>query len=407
MWALKKYLTVLGAISLSLLITSCGGNSQSSSANNSGNPSATAGTSNSGSSGSGNSSGTGPAASSVAVSYVYVGNSSLSGGTISGFAVNADGSATEIASTSSGGGSLATNDHFLLASDPTNITSFTIGSGGTLTKVNSVDGTAHNDTPSGSAVGSLSMDRMGHSLYAGEINFQGTDNGGYEHFEVGSDGKITWVDNAGISADFGSTLTFSQDNQFAYGHGCYFLTFGVEGFSRGSNGTLTAISSNAQPPQAGDNLDLCPGASTASPKSNYLVSVITPVGSQGGDNLLVTYQIHSDGTLSLSSQVTTAFTAIYDVAFDPSGTYVAAATNAGVQIYSASSTGMLTPVGSAGAQSVTFNGVQWDSKGHLFGLSNSSNALYIFNVSNGTAAGASGSPHAVNNPGAMAVAAAQ
>jgi hypothetical protein len=405
MLGLKKYLTVLGALSLSLLFTSCGGNSQNSSSSNNnagGSPNATSGTTTGGT----NSGGTG--SSNSPVSFAYVGTNGFSAGMISGFAVNADGTASAIASVNGASSGLATNDHFLLGTDGTNVVAYLIGSGGTLSQASTLNGVAHNDTPDGSAVATLSLDRTGTSLYAGEINFEGTDNGGVAHFEIASNGGITWIDNSGISSNFGSNLAFSQDNKYAYGHGCYFLSFDVTGFSRSITGTLTGIQTNAQPPAAGENTDICPGPSSASSANSFLVAAMFPVGQQGAADLLVTYQIHADGSLSLAtnSAPNSGFKTINDVKVDPSGNYVAIATDTGVHVYSLSSAGALTPMGSSAAPNVTFNALQWDKSDHLFAVSNTANALYIFNNVNGALTQATGSPHAVSNPGTLAVAAA-
>ena len=412
MLGLKKYLTVLGVLFLSFLFSSCGGNSRSSSSNNNtgGNPSANSGTTTTGGSNTGSSggNGSGSSASSIA-SYAYVGNNNVITGTISGFAINADGTATAIPAVNGASGELATNNHFLLATDGTNIVSYSIGSGGALSQVATINGVAHNDTPSDSAVGVMSLDRSGASLYAGEINFQGTDNGAFAHFQIGSDGKIAWADNSSISSNFGSALTFSQDDKYAYGHGCYFLTFEVPAFSRGMNGTLAPVASNAQPPAVAESTDICPGPSSASPTGDVLVSAMFPEGQQGATDLLVSYQIHSDGSLGPPSApaANPGFHAINDVKVDPSGSYVAVATDAGVQMYSLSSTGALSPIGTPVTSNVTFNNVQWDAAGHVFATSTTTNALYVFNNTNGALTQASGSPHAVTNAGTLAVASAK
>ena len=333
--------------------------------------------------------------------------SSTVSGPITGFNVAADGSTTPAQGSPFTGanGSLATNGTFLLATDGTNIVSFAIGSNGSLTPVSTIDGTAHNDTPTGSGIGALSLDRSGSTLYAGEINFQGADNNAFAFFNLSPSGTLSFLANSVINVNFAGRLTFKQDNKRAYGQGCFFLGWDLFGLTRNPDGTLTPFDDKAPSPPIQNGQFFCPGPSTASPASNFLAGVIVPEGQTGVNDSLSVYIINSDGTLTLvpSSVMTTPFMFITDIEFDPSGNFVAAATSAGVQIYRLTS-GTLTAVGSPQNANTSFDLVQWDSFGHLYAISSSGQRFFIYTSTQGILSAAPGSPYSVPTPAGLAVA---
>lgn len=359
----------------------------------------------------GGSGGGGGSVGNASVAHVFVASGrtapAVASGQIVGFNVASDGSTTPVQGSPFTGanGSLVTNGKFLVATDGTNIVSSAIGTDGVITQVSTVSGVAHNDTPSDSAVGSLSIDRSGSTIYAGERNFQGADNNAFAFFNLASNGSLTFIANSGINANYGGNLTFTSDNKFAYGQGCFFLGWNLFGLIRNSDGTLTPFDDKAPSPPIQDNLFYCPGASTVSPTSSQLAGVILPESQPGVNNKLSVYQINSDGTLTLvpNSIMATSFAAINDIKFDPSGGFVAAATNAGVQMYRLTS-GTLVAVGAPQDANTSFDAVQWDNSGHLYAISNSAQKLFVYSANQGTLSAAPGSPYSVTNPVGLAVA---
>jgi hypothetical protein len=77
--------------------------------------------------------------------------------------------------------------------------------------------------------------------------------------------------------------------------------------------------------------------------------------------------------------------------FDPTGTYLAAVGNGGVQTFAMSATGLLTPVQAPVAAGSNFQNVAWDKSNHVFATS--TNQLYVWNSTNGMLAPAAGSPY--------------
>jgi hypothetical protein len=334
------------------------------------------------------------------------GTPGVQSGEITGFNVAADGSTTSAQGSPFTGanGSLASNGRFMVATDGTNIVSYAIGSNGTLTQVSTIDGTAHNDTPTGSGVGALSLDRSGATLYAGEINFQGADNNAFAFFNLAPNGSLSFISNSGINVNFGGSLTFTSDNQRAYGQGCFFLGWDLFGLTRNPDGTLTFFDDKAPSPPIQNNQFFCPGPSTASPAGNFLAGVIVPEGQNGANDLLSVYVINNDGTLTLvpNSIMATPFMFVTDIEFDPSGNFVAAATSGGIQIYGLTS-GTLAAVGPPHDANTSFDLVRWDSFGHLYAISGSAQRLFIYSASQGTLSPAPGSPYSVTSPIGLAV----
>jgi hypothetical protein len=337
-----------------------------------------------------------PAATPAPVAYAYVGGGTYGNSTaekITAFRVRANGSTVAVPGSPVTGPafSLAVSSGFLFGTDGTHIATYTRNtSNGAIRITSLINGVAHNDTPQGSGVGAMTLDRTGRNLYAGEINFQGADNDAYAIFRVGAGGRLGFVANTGINVNYGGPLSFSQNNRYAYGTGCYFLGWDLFGLARASNGTLTSFDpKGAFPPNPGNNF-LCPFANAASAQGylalNYVAEDATPQTSH-----LVTYHINANGTLSIvngSSFTTSAFSRVW---FDPTGTYLAAA-GPGVSLFKLIN-GKLFAWAPRVAPNVSFSDVKWDSRGHVYALS--ANGLYIWTLSGHKLIPAPGSPHAV------------
>lgn len=383
-----------------VLLTACGSSNNSSSPNTGGIPGGTIGGGGTGGSGgTGGGTGTGQAT----VAYVYVGGSNFGGSAlISGFNITADAVAHPLPRSPYSGpaGSVVTNGAYVFATDGTNIQTYTRNADGSLVRGPSISGVAHNDTPTGSGVGPLTLDRTGQNLYVGEINFQGAENDAIAQFAIVSGGVLNFLTNSAINVDAASPLTFSQDNRFAYGQGCYFINFDLFGLARQANGTLQFFNDNAAIPLTGNPNDtVCPDSSSASAK-NYLALEAGVVGTSNPNNFLATYRINSDGTLSLVPNSNVPVTIGGVLAFDPSGNYVALAGSGGIQVFQLNANGIPAPLGMPQQTSVKFDAARWDNSGHLYAIGNS--GLYVFNFAQGILTEA-GSPYPVSSEGSLTV----
>lgn len=342
-------------------------------------------------------SGSGPAAD------VYVGTnvSGNGSGYVSNYLFSSAGVPESIAGSSVSGasGSLQVTSQYVFATDGKYIVTYTRNAGGGLAQTSSVDGTAHNITPQGSLVGPLTLDRSGHTLYAAEFEYDGTDDDAYSIWTINADGSLTFAANVGSNVDYNSPLAFTPDNRYAYGYGCYFASWDVFGFARNSDGTLAPFDSGALPPPSNDFI--CPSGIGIS--TNYVVIAFVDVETQGLPEELGSYTLNSDGTLALipSTVINTPFTAERSMAFDPTGQYLAVSGDSGIQVYSLQSGGTLTPIGSVVDSGVAFNAVQWDSSNHLYAISGA--ALYTFTSNAGVLTLAPGSPIPVTDAGSLAV----
>jgi 6-phosphogluconolactonase (cycloisomerase 2 family) len=303
-------------------------------------------------------------------------------------------------SVSGASGSLQVTSQYVFATDGKYIVTYTRNAGGGLTQTSLVDGTAHNITPQGSIVGPLTVDRTGHTLYAAEFEYDGSDNDAYSIWTINADGSLLFVANNGPDVDYDSPLAFTQDNHYAYAYGCYFASWDIPGFARSSDGTLTSFDYGALPPPSNDFI--CPSDVATSPM-NFVVIAFIDVETQGLPEQLGSFTLNSDGTLALipSTVINTPFTAERSMAFDPTGQYLAVAGQTGIQMYSLQSGGTLTPIGSIVDAAVPFNVVKWDSSNHVYAINGS--ALYAFTSNAGVLTQAPGSPLPVSEAGSLAV----
>lgn len=335
-----------------------------------------------------------------AVAYIYVG-SSAKPGHISAFSAQKNGSLEGVSGSPFAGPSQAivVSSGFLFGTDGTNIAAFDRSSNGALHQVSSVNGVSHNDTANDSAVGLLTLDRSAGSLYASEINFQGTDNDAYAEFANLHNGTIVFRANSDINVNFGGLLQFSESDEFAYGAGCYFADWDVYAFHRTSTGGLAMFDpGNTFPPNPTGDF-LCPDSEATSARG-FLAIMYGPA-SAGSKQSIITYRITSTGGLEevSASVIATNFIGA-NLQFDPSGNFLAAAGQNGIEIFKMNSEGLLTPLGHAVEPGVTFLGAHWDSAGHLYAISNA--ALYVFTLGS-TGLTPVGSPHPISNAAWLAV----
>ena len=290
------------------------------------------------------------------------------------------------------------------------IGTYSIGSDGALTPVTSIQPEKY-DTPANfGGPSALFLDKTGEVLYDFE-SFAYNSNNRYQSFTIQPNGSLTFVNMAGNGNPTDLRLSFTQNDAFAYGSDCLFGTQNFYGFSRSSNGGLTYFDpkANVPAPPASNNegTSYCPYGAAA-PTSNYVVIALQlgtdPYSYQGVDQLAV-YAVASDGTLHTSNTAATMPTLTIDSArdyrFDPTGTYLAAGGNGGVELF-AFQNGVLTPLGTY-TNSGPVSDLRWDNAGHLYTYAQDSGQLTVFNVVKGVATIAPGSPYMLPIYGRLAV----
>jgi hypothetical protein len=328
------------------------------------------------------------------VSYAYIGAAPIPtpSNHIYGFAVHANGATTLIPGSPFPGvsGFLANTTNYLFSTDRKSIVTYHRSSTGAITRVAGIDGTAHNDTPEDSSVGPLTLDRTGATLYAGEVNFQGTSNNAYAEFTKNSNGSLSFLANTPINVNDGGELVFSHNNAFAYTGGCYFATWEVLGFYRAGSGKLTPFDAGNTVPPSSNNVDLCPSGMASSARGYLAVGYNAIGGSQYGR--IAVYKITSAGALQRISTVGTIFRSIISIRFDPAGNNLAVAGDRGIAVYRLNSNATLSRVTPSLDPSVMFREVRWDNSGNVLARANL--ALYVFHFSSGTLTQV-GSPHSI------------
>jgi len=367
-----------------ILFAACGSTSSSnsnnsnngSSGNGSGSGSGSAG-SGSGSAGSGSGSGgsgsagsggssSGSGSSSSSVAYVYAATPS----TISGFAANSSGTLTPVsgspyAASTAQNTNIVTNgaNLYAIAEGSTNLDIFSINkSSGALTSTGGTS-TITGDPNQGDPAWGLALDHTGASLYV-DVGVPDQSDG-INAFTVGSGSSAQQFQYLATGAFVPPPLVFSPNNQFAYSYTCFYRSSGVYAYSRASDGTLKALNLGPVTEPTVQGAAFCPGALAVSAKGYMAIVWVRTFmccGSSENHVYVMTYKINSDGTLTpvSGSQVQTASTTDQNSAntvtanFDPSGGVLAMAGNGGLQTYSLTGNGTLTPVGSPQNAGVKF-----------------------------------------------------
>lgn len=349
-----------------------------------------------------------PATTNPTVAYVYVGKSTLTSlnGKIYAYSVLQDGSVHAVAGSPFSGpagmglaGGIVASPARIFGTDGTHIATYTRSANGALHLNSKINGTAHNDTPApDSASFAMTLDRTNASLYAAEINFQGSDNNAYAEFGVGSTGALSFKANSAIDVNYTDQLELSGNNTFAYGQGCFFGSWEVFGFARAKNGSLSSFDPGFQFPTSSDpDFQICPVSMSAS-GHGYLADAFLSTAPNTVEKIAI-YQILGSGKLSWlpNSTLAVPFTD-GKVRFDPSGKYLAVAGTGGIAVYQFNASHKLVKLGSTLDKSVAFLDTRWDNHGHLYAIS--SKALYVFTVSGGKFT-ATGSAHSIATSGLL------
>jgi hypothetical protein len=351
------------------------------------------------------------AAASSDVAWVYVASTPANTNTseIVGYAADASGALTPLPGSPFSGNvnSMAVNGEFLFGSDNngTDIDAYTIESNGALTDSaeSSVVQGSNCDSP-----GPIFLDHTGQSLYNVDIYGNDCANSTYQAFSVGSGtGALTFQDYAGASPELNQVLRFLGNNEFAYGASCYDFNAAIFGVERASNGSLTMLNLHAPYPTAPSGDGWCPAGAAADTANDLAIAMaLEPAYGEVGTYQLASYWAGGAGNLYTSStsanmpsvQVGT----VTDLNMSPSGTLLAVAGTAGLQVFHFNGenpvtayTGLLT--------SAEVDQVFWDNNNHLYAIGQGAGELWVFTVTPTAYSQAAGSPYAVSEPSALIV----
>jgi len=366
-------------------------------------------------------------ANSQAVAYAYVGSAVASqpdptSGMITTFVVAADGSAQPTSRTFGGIGSLTAASGFVFAAGNlgTTVNTYTPQADGKLRATSAVNVIQQYLQGEDEYIANLNPDRTGKFLNIGAV----WPNSDFVPFAIASDGTLSYLGMVmGGCAKSQALLTFSPDNRWAY-DGCLdrYNKYGLQ-----ANGVLDGPFdlSIKQPPSPLGN-GACEPVLLSSSSLGYVAVVwngSSYICNSSQGNLLATYTVDPNGDPTLVPSSTVA-PQIWesDIAFDPSGSYLALAGYVGnqsagaIQVFRLQPDGKPIALGNAILLSGVTNvaSVRWDNVGHLYAVgtsqdqqacagNNSACGLYIFNVTGQGVTSAPGSPHIVVVPSNVAV----
>lgn len=343
-------------------------------------------------------------------SFVYVSSPEVAGeGTneIQGWSVAPDGALTPVPGspygTSEQIGVITSSPRFLFGDLNNNgnqsIGSWTIAPNGALTLATTTPDHASPDPIDIYDNGTTTdfTDRSGTTLYDFAQAYAIQPNGGLNWI-----GYISNGDNVYIADE----ISFTGNNHFAYSSDCQYGNQDFWGFTRSPSGALTYFNTNANVPVVNPNPEgtiYCPTYAAAVPApDNRHVIFSLQIGndpeSYEGVNQLAVYTINpANGQLSTTNTAATmpqtTVGQATDYKFDPTGHWLAISGASGLELFGYNN-GVLTG-GTTILDTDSPSQIGWDNAGHLFAISQDSGSLYVFDVVNGAAAQAAGSPYSI------------
>lgn len=362
----------------------------------------------------------------VAYVYVSVRDTGTGAGShpnrIEGFAADAQGRLTPMSGSPFAGDvtGMVLNGRYLfgMTNDGSDaVDSFSIAGSGAL-KLAATTNTHTNNASGCTGLGSMILDHTGTSLYVPvTVGSSLCDSEQYQSYSVEeSTGKLGYIGSTAPKFLYQWPLTFTGNNEFAYGTECIDYegglldTFG--GFKRMSDGMLEDLTTDVPTPKAkASGSYYCRSLAAADPANHLVVSmqaIDVYTSSPVGLAQLGTYSADKYGNLYTQSTYSNMpVTAVGDVgalSTAPSGALVAVGGDAGVQVFHLSTTtgirpytGLLTHDDVSRVTSAS--GLMfWDNANHLYALSPATGKLHVFTVTVTEAVEAPGSPYTIALP---------
>jgi hypothetical protein len=355
----------------------------------------------------------GPSSSPVA--YVYVSsNSSGNKNEIKGYDAGADGKLAPVEgspfSAAAGyDGSMAVNGRYLFLTNGVNIYSYSIAADGALRRVGATNAQQFNQSDCGGPV-YLFLDRTGATLYDMDI-YNDCANNAYQFFGVaGSTGGLNYLGvSAASTPEFDVALSFTGNNQYAYGASCYHWYQAIFGFVRNSDGSLTALTINPAMPAAQNGEIYCPYLAAADSANHVAVPVQALNNSSlqpSGAYQLAAYIADSSGNLSTTNTYVNmpkvAVASVTCVSVSPSGKLLAVGGSGGLQVFHFNGSSPITHFTGLLTKDEV-DQVAWDNDNHLYAIGRSAEKLFVFTITSTGYRQAAGSPYAITNPQSVSV----
>lgn len=311
-------------------------------------------------------------------------------GRITSFTAAANGHLTPTASpmVNSTADSLALNGKWLFTSDRNKqvISSYRIAANGSLSLVDQMN--------LGYQPNNVFLDHTGRNLYA-NIFF----GSGYETFSIDqANGKLTSVNMLNYQVTDNTYLTFTGNNEYAYGATNYQQTATVNGFLRQADGSLTVVPTNfgVIPTPADPNREqyFAIDGGAADPYNDLVVAFqdFNFFTGQFVKTQLAVYTVDAFGNLTTTStaaNMASVDTFTRGLAMSPHGYYLAATGN-GLQIFLMHGAKQVTALTAPILSNISMGRAFWDNKEHLYVPA--ADSLYVFSVGTSGVKQVPGSP---------------
>jgi hypothetical protein len=355
-----------------------------------------------------------PASSSNPVAYVYVTRPTH----IDGFAASSSGVLTPVPGSpfaNTAVSDLAVTKKFLFGAG-SEVTSYSIGSKGTLKKITSVKTFQHEpDNCTQYGISDLQVDSAGSTLYAQEDpNCQGDGASPYLSFHIESNGDMEYLGPSGGYLDdatqgYTARLHFTGAGKFGYDGECQEDNNNLSDiniYKRESNGALSYIGQSNEVPAPGISGDPYCAGLLATDGENHLAVALQQIQGTDGDNgplygpyYLASYTADSNGNLTTTSTAENmpeaSFTgdfAVGAMSIDPTNEFLAVG-GQGFAIYHFNGSKPITKYSGVLQSSVGFQEFGWDKAHHLYALGGGK--LFVYTVTSSSIKEAPGSPYSI------------
>jgi hypothetical protein len=307
------------------------------------------------------------------------------------------------------GASMAVNQKFLFATSGIDIYSFHIKNDGTLQQASSVNAQNFNLDSCGGPQ-ALFLDRTGSSLYDLDY-YSDCANNAYQIFSPENlTGQLSYEGVTTTSTPiFEVPLSFSGNNEYAYGASCYHWLQEIFGFKRSSDGNLTDLNITPAMPISKPDQLYCPNLAAADPTNHVAVPVqalnsftLQPVG----DGAIATYTADTAGNLTTASTYSNmpkiGVGTVTSISMSPSGNLLAVGGTNGLQIFHFNGAEPVTAYGGL-LTTDEVDQISWDTQNRLYAISQPAGLLFVFRITPTSHNRMAGSPYAIANPNHIAV----
>jgi hypothetical protein len=392
-----------------------------------------------GSGGAGGGGASGSGGSTASPPFVYVQTTS---GPVLGYSAAGDGVPTPLPGflgpylnqpvTAGGASATISGQYFFACDDDNDIATYRIGADGALTGIQSIDASAATGEINACAGNGLFVDRTGANLYLADVDYSG----GSPDFSFQIDSATGALTYQGATtpqpSPFVNLETISGTGQYVYSSS-YAWTYPryelpsnqcqVAYYAREPGGQLVGSPVVVNTPQAPPNQMYCVFGLQAD-AGNHMVAAVDRLVWEGyfwlvdpPQSRLVTFTIHSDGTLSATGSWDdwpTFAGGLLDglsdaTSLSPSGNFLAVGGFSGIQVFNFNGTALPTPATGLllaavppGYGSLQWK-FQWDNENRLYALATNDepdepvNELYVFDVTSAGVVQAPGSPYDISN----------